>query len=184
MVNHLTHQTEHNIKERQMIQKITIQGINRKDYSGVDKRGAPYRAQIVGVYDGSRWYSYFDRYGKSLNWQVGDTMEFEVTTKTDKTGKLRYDIDLLSPEAALTARIEKLERFAVKAVNILDQAFGTGWREDVYKEPPREQPTMSRAPINVDQIAQELENMEVAKAVIKPTVEEYDAPGSTGTIWN
>lgn len=157
--------------------------MNRKDYNGVDKRtGAPYTAQIVGVFDGSRWYSYFDRRQKSYQWRVGDTIEMEVKTSTDRMGKLRYDIDFPSPEAKLETleqKVEKLERFASKAAKILDTAF-PGWREDVYAT-ETSTPPASRTPLNVDQIAQEIENMEVAKS--KMTQEKNGPSEGTGTIW-
>lgn len=157
-----------------MLERITIQGINFKDYNGVDKRtGVPYKATIAGIFDGQRWYSFFDRKGVSRAWNKGDTMEFEVVVKTTPEGRDMYNISLPDPIIAMAEKLNRLERFAAKVVVFLDNNF-EGWKDEQSAKP-------GSAPLSVDEIAKGIEDMAVAKAKIRE--EKNEAGTDDAIVW-
>jgi len=165
-----------------MLQKITIEGINSKDYQGTDKyTGQPYTAKIVGVFDGQKWYSYFDRKGIARNWVKGDTMEFDVTTKTTQDGKLMYNISLPDKLVVLEEKLEKLRAY-IKGVDALLTENFPGWKDEYMDKAPVSVP-VNKEPINVDKVVEEVSSWG-QEDKSKVTEEKNDAGSrDEGALW-
>ena len=158
-----------------MLQNIKIDGINFKEYNGVDKRtGEKYTAQIVGIFDGEKWYSYFDRKGVSRAWNRGDTMEFDVLTKTNPDGKIFYNINLPDPVMALQTKMEKIQQYLKLVDVVLTNAFGKEWKEK-EGEMPEEKTENTKAPLDAEKLVEEVTKFS----------EEKDDAGTrdVGALW-
>lgn len=152
-----------------MLQKITIQGINSKDYNGVDKRtGQPYTAKIVGIFDGQKWYSYFDRKGVANGWNKGDTMTFDVTTKTTQEGKLLYNINVPEKADILEERLDKMRVYLNGVDALLSENF-PGWKDtylvkqEEVETPLGTQVTTDTKPLNTDELIEGVSNFNKEK---------------------
>jgi len=164
-----------------MLQKITIQGINSKDYNGVDKRtGQSYTAKIVGVFDGQKWYSFFDRKGVANGWNKGETMTFDVTTKTTQEGKLLYNINVPEKADVVDQRVDKIKEYLVGVDRLLSENF-PGWKDtylvkqEEVETPLGTQITTDTKPLSADELVEGVSNFNKEK--------DDAGSGNDGALW-